>query len=46
MHVTWGTGKEKVPVMFHHLTYDLNNFLVDLLEMAKNPDDIHMICIY
>ena len=29
--------------MFHHLAYDLNNFLVDLLKMAEDPDDIDII---
>ena len=30
--------------MFKNLAlYDLNNFLVDLLKMAKNPDDINVI---
>ena len=34
---------KKVPVMFHNLAYDLNNFLVDLLKMADNPDGIDII---
>ena len=34
---------KKVPVMFHNLAYDLNNFLLDLLKLADNPDDISII---
>ena len=34
---------KKVPVLFHNLAYDLNNFLVDLLKMSDNPDKIQII---